>query len=325
LPGLSTADVISIDRHSVFVTAADLQVETTTDPRADLVDVFFDGYDRSFVLPNEKEELAGFRECLTLNFPPHYERLRAAYGPFREIVLIARAPTGTVIGGANFICFPLDRKTAQASEVLLAMNLNYLYVLPEHRRRGYFGALLEACQIAARRSFQFAPSVAARSRGAELANVPLLVFLEQNDPMRMDPADYAKDTEHSGLDQVARIAVWTKMGARIVDFPYVQPPLSDAQEADRNLVLAVLGAGRTSLDPCVLRSHFARFFGISVLKGRSLESNAVAWSQLEALRDSCRVGVPIPLLDATPWLARRLAEDVATDLRHAIKAAAQRS
>jgi GNAT superfamily N-acetyltransferase len=312
----SASDLIPAEPRSAFHTSGGLDVRVTADPNDELVDEFFEGYDRSFVLPNEKEERAGFGECLALNLPPHYEGLRARYGAFREIVLVAYVQsTKSAVGGANLICFPLHRDTARRSEIVLALNLNYLHVLPEHRGRGYFRRILDACEAAARRSF-----------AADLSRVPVLVFLEQNDPLRMSAADYARDTEYSGIDQIARIGIWTRAGARIVDFPYVQPALSGGQEADRNLVLAVLGAGDSGLDACFFRDHLARFFGISVLKGRALEDDGAAWSQLEELRQRCAQGESIPLLDATPWLEQGTRPPGAPggNLRQEVRAALRR-
>jgi len=52
-------------------------VESTTSPHTDLLDVFYEGYDESFVLTNEKEELRGFAECLSFNNGVPYEQMAA--------------------------------------------------------------------------------------------------------------------------------------------------------------------------------------------------------------------------------------------------------
>src|SRR5690606_3894893 len=105
-------------------------------------------------------------------------------------------------------------------------------------------------------------------------------------------------TLHTGLDQLARIGIWTRLGANIIDFPYVQPPLTADQQADPNLVLAVLGTDASALSACLLHDHLERFFGISVLKGRPPADNPAAAAQLRLLRAGCETGETIALLHA---------------------------
>jgi hypothetical protein len=264
-----------------WVTRHGLRVQTTLDSNGPLLATFYAGYDRSFVLPNEKEELQGFADCLALNFGSEYARLAELYGPYREVVLLASDAEDASVGGANFIVAPIQGQ--------LCLNLNYLFVLPEQRRKGHFAPLVHAVREAAHAYFPGHPREP-------------LVFIEQNDPLRMSAQEYAEDTGHTGLDQLARIAIWAKFGARILDFPYVQPALSKAQAADPNLVYSVLGAAANSLDACVLRAHLERFFAISVLKGQSLENSPEAQHQLAALSDDCAQHKSVPLLDPTAAL-----------------------
>jgi GNAT superfamily N-acetyltransferase len=269
--------------------AGELTVEATTLPGSTL-DRFYEGYDRSFVLSNEKEMLAGFVECLDLNRGQYYQKLSGLYGPFREVVLLANDPlTRMQVGGANFIAYPVAAGDA------IALNLNYIYVLPEARGRGHLKRLLRSTTETAKVFFE-------NTTGES----EVLVFIEQNDPLRMTTEDYVHDSRHTGLDQVERIRIWAKLGARLVDVRYVQPPLSKDQEADENLVYSVLGARRSTLSACTLHDHLQRFFAISVLKGRELENEPSACSQLEALSAQCGSGREIALLDPFPaldWLA----------------------
>lgn len=261
-----------------WVTQRGLRVRTTLDADGPLLPAFYADYDRSFVLPNEKEELKGFADCLALNFGPDYARLAEIYGPYREVVLLAGDSEDVSVGGANFIVAPNRGR--------LCMNLNYLFVLPEQRRKGYLASMVHAVREAAHKYFPGHPQEP-------------LIFIEQNDPLRMSAREYAEDTEHTGLDQLDRIAIWAKLGARILDFPYVQPALSEAQLPDSNLVLSVLGATENSLDACVLRDHLERFFAISVLKGQGMESSPEAQQQLAELSENCRQSRSIALLDPT--------------------------
>jgi hypothetical protein len=172
------------------------------------------------------------------------------------------------------------------------MNLNYLYVLPEQRRKGYFARLLAAVGEVAREVL-----------GAN-AEAETLIFIEQNDPLKMSAEDYERDTQHSGLDQIERLHMWARLGARIVDFPYVQPPLSEHQDADDTLLYSVLGARSDSLDACLLRAHLERFFGISVLKGDSLDGSPPARAQLDQLKAACARGETIALIDPASVIER---------------------
>ncbi|HEX2732268.1 MAG TPA: hypothetical protein VHM70_11695 [Polyangiaceae bacterium] len=262
-----------------------LVVRVTLSSRSEIVTRFYEGYDRAFVLPNEKEELSGFIECLALNEGDAHQALVKRFGPFRELVLIAETSAGDLIGGANFITFPLANGR-------LCSNLNYIYVQPQQRRRGYFSSLVAAVDEVAR--YVFAGQSDARP----------LVFIEQNDPVCMSREDYARDSERTGLDQIERIAIWAKLGARVVDFAYVQPALSENQEADRGLVYSVLGAGGSSLSACLLRDHLERFFAISVLKGRGLDTSSEAQAQIVELSQRCAAQQQIALLDPARALAR---------------------
>ncbi len=273
-----------------------LRLDVTSDPSSPIVARFFEGYDRAFVLANEKEGLEGFKTCLALNHEPLYRALHDRYGPFRELVLVATdLATSQVIGGANFIAYPL-----QGSEgTRLCANLNYVYSDPSQRRRGYLRRLVAAVGEVVDGLF---PSLLS-GPGPAVASAPL-IFLEQNDPLRLSPEQYAHDTQHSGIDQVDRIGIWAKLGARILDFPYVQPPLSVEQAADRTLLYSVLGATQAELDPAVLRQHLTRFFGISVLKGKDPTVDASAAEQFALLAELEARGAKVALLDANPWLAQ---------------------
>ena len=269
-----------------------LVVDATTDAGNALFDRFFALYDLAFILPSEKEQRSGFVDCLALNHGTAHARLAAAWGPFREWVLLVRdAGAGdNVVGGANFICFALP---VPGEPALPAMHLNYIFVEPAHRRRGYLARIIRACQELARRTLE-AP--AGRTAPA------LLTFIEQNDPLRLSSDDYARDSAQAGIDQIDRVRIWQRAGARIIDFPYVQPALSDDQLPDTGLLLSVIGAPGDALDPCMLKRHLERFFAISVLKERDLASDGVAQRQLALCDEARRAGKSLALFDAGRWL-----------------------
>ncbi len=115
---------------------------TTTSPASPVLREFYEAYDRAFTLPNEKETLAGFAECLGLNHGDAYAALAARFGGFREYVAVIMAPqTGEPIGGLNFIAFSLTHlRTAQAP--FLSVNLNYVFINAQARNRGYFRGVM---------------------------------------------------------------------------------------------------------------------------------------------------------------------------------------
>src|SRR5688572_29621313 len=167
---------------------------------------FYGDYDAAFVLPNEKEGYAGFAECLELNSGEAYTQLLQRYGVFREFVIVAYDPESrTRVGGANFIAFPLQR--AGQAEAVLSINLNYIFVNPDARNRGYFKQLVRDMPILALRLLNTTnpEGIPSAWKSAILRPDVLptrtLMFIEQNDPFTMSAEDYQRDTQYSGLDQ----------------------------------------------------------------------------------------------------------------------------
>lgn len=267
---------------------AQLKVRTTDRAEGEVFDLFFQGYDLAFVLPDEKEDRDGLAECLALNHGSIHAALAQRYGPFRELCLVAEDDSGEQVGGANFIAM-----LAPADPCIVTANLNYIYVAPAARGRGNLRRLVRAV-------FETAASLFDK----EVGILRTLVFIEQNDPFRMSPEAYEQDTRFSGLDQLDRLRIWARLGARIVDFPYVQPALSAGQDADDGLIYSVLGSAEAGLPPSLLRGHLERFFGISVLKGRVPASDEAAAAQLAQLRTMVEGQEAIALLDPGPLLDR---------------------
>ncbi|XVS63621.1 GNAT family N-acetyltransferase [Actinosynnema sp. CA-299493] len=260
-----------------FRSALGLEVKATDDGGSELFDVFHEGYDQAFTLPDEKEERDGFVRCLALNGGAEFERISARLGAFRELVVVA-ALGGEVVGGANLLVTPLREHRA------VTVNLNYAYVLPGHRGKGLLRRLVAACAELAAWLF---PGVG-----------PVVTVLELNDPLLLTARQYAQDSAVSGVDQFDRVVIWARIGVRVVDFPYVQPPLSDAQQADATLMLGVLAEPGFELSGGLLADHLERFFAISVLKNGDLDSNRPAADQVR----ECRARATIALLDPLPVL-----------------------
>ncbi|MGA7324863.1 MAG: hypothetical protein WBX25_10355 [Rhodomicrobium sp.] len=261
---------------------------------------FYHAYDLAFTLTNEKEKFAGFEDCLALNHGAIYASLNAQFGDFREYVATIRASaTGEFIGGMNFIVFPMAGFKIPKTP-FLSVNLNYVFINEQVRRRGYFRTLIGKFAAIVRELFAMtnpAHAEAAFQRFFSVPDPPVYVYIELNDPLRMPQQDYDTDTQVSGLDQLSRIGIWGSVGAKIIDFPYVQPPLSAKQEADPNLAYAVLGVEGDRLYPSILKAHLERFFAISVLKGRCPGNDPYASAQLSALSKLSRNFGSIRLLD----------------------------
>lgn len=104
-----------------FRLATGLQVSGSGDPHSAVLDRFYEGYDRAFVLPDEREELAGFRECLAMN-----QTHRFAFGrKHRELVAVLDDDGGVLRGGANFLVTAMPQ-LAGWPEATVA--LNYIFV-----------------------------------------------------------------------------------------------------------------------------------------------------------------------------------------------------
>lgn len=249
---------------------------------------FFAAYDAAFILEDEKEDLDGFRACLRLNEGAAYSRLSARYGPFRELIIaVFKEGNDQPIAAANFIVFA-------GKDGPVTVSLSYIFVDAAHRRRGLFGKLLALVHEEAEALY-----------GADPAH--LLVFIEINDPVEMSAADYARDSNHAGLDQVERLRIWERRGARLVSFPYRQPPLSDRQSSDSRLLLGVMGATSDALPACEVLAHLERFFAVTVLKGGDPDTVPVAAHQLDLLRSACRTGKDIALKGFDEVFARAAA------------------
>ena len=267
------------------VAGTSLEMALTDSADTEVFDTFFAGYDRAFVLPNEKEDRSGFAACLALNHGAAGARLATKHGPFAEICLIVRdAATKGPVGGANFLAVQVrgDEGTR------ISANLNYIYVDAHSRGRGYFSAVIEAVRQAIRQAMG--------------SNLDPLIFIELNDPFRMSAQDYARDTQFTGLDQLDRMRIWARYGARIVDFPYVQPALAPDSRADEALVYGLLST-EADLSACTLGDQLRKFFEISVLKGELPHENTAAANQLEGLRLMCANGKRIALLDPEPLVS----------------------
>ena len=198
---------------------------------------------RPGVRPSRRE--GGSRRPGSMPRAQSRRRARFAGGALRAVsrTVSGRGATATAppVGGANFIAMP----SARAGAAIVTANLNYIYVDAEMREDAdNLRQLLEAVMACAAGLFQH--------------GLPL-VFIEQNDPFRMSAESYERDTRAGGIDQLDRLRIWARLGARVVDFPYVQPALSDGAGGGRQpdlfgarLVGAAAGRRRPALSPAPL-------------------------------------------------------------------------
>lgn len=263
-----------------FTVSEGVRVVATADPESPILHRFFEGYNRAFVLPDEREELAGFEVCLAMN-----RSHRQAFGrTHSELVAVLEDDAGVRLGGMNFLATAILRDGMPQA----AVALNYVYVDESKRRRGLLRTALQAVRQLTQAALELDPD-----------GVPPVMFIEQNDPLRMTAEDYAVDTQHSGLDQVDRLAIWTRVGARVVDFPYVQPALSIDQAPDDGLIYTAIDYPHDAMDAGLLHDHLQSFFAISVLKGEADLPGGAATSQIAALAER---KAPVPLLNMVPAL-----------------------
>jgi GNAT superfamily N-acetyltransferase len=293
--------------------SVELSLDITTKPYAPTVGQFYDEYVRVFVLPDERESLSGFRDCLRLNGPDG-ETIHARFGPSREYVGLLRGPGNEIAAGLNFICFPMPRLGN-----VMTCHSNYVFILPAWRGRGLL-----------RRIYQIMENVC-REYAAVCGlagNVTLISFGEQNDPFRMTLEAFERDSEATSINQFDRIAVWRRLGARVLAFPYVQPALSLDGDPDTTLFLRILLSNEARqakctrvlpVDPRIIHEHLLRFFAITVLKGRvAPEDVAVITEQLVSLRKYMETDRAVdavqlpdePIISAWKRRTGRLAADV---------------
>jgi hypothetical protein len=272
-------------------------IAATTDPKSLVMERFYQAYDRAFIIASEKEELQGFQDCLALNAGPEYERLSKQLCPFREITLtLSDTERGDIIGGASLAAFSMSNKGAPC----VTASLSYIFIEKPYRGRGEFRCFLDAI-------IKLIPSLFETDNNGNLA--PVLVFLEQNDPLEMSAEDYALDSSYTGLDQYDRLRIWQAQGARLLRMQYVQPALTPDQEPTSGLLFGVLRPETTKLNTCLLKAHLQAFFTISVLKGRNPMDDPIAGPQIARLEMLCAQGATIDLLDPGPVLSA-IANDV---------------
>lgn len=282
-----------------------MRVSASGDAHSPVLKRFFEGYDRAFVLPDEREELPGFEKCLALNHSH-----RQAFGRTHiELVMTIEDADGVLLGGANFLATSMAHHLNCPPATVA---LNYVYVEESARGRGLLRHALAAVRRLALKGLDLPPD----------AGEPAL-FIEQNDPLRLTPEEYSADTEHSGLDQVDRLAIWARVGAHVVDFAYIQPALSADQLSDDGLIYAAIDYPDDAVDAGLFHDHLESFFYISVLKGEGELPGGVATTQLLALTKREEALALLPMEPALNWMRDGRATDGFDSFRALATAAKQ--
>ena len=180
----------------------------------ELLERFYHGvYVEEFPDPDERESLENMTEYLRL-------KEQGWYGANNYHILVISADDGQIAGGV--IADYFDRSNAGVIE--------FMVVGPSFRGQGLGKRLLEEI------SGKFLEDC--RKAGhSELTGI----CGEVNDPYRRCDV-----SEH--LDGFARMRMWDHFGFQLLDFPYVQPPLSNDQEAVVGLGLMFRPGAEHSFD-----------------------------------------------------------------------------
>jgi GNAT superfamily N-acetyltransferase len=199
--------------------------------------------------------------------------------------------TGKIAGFNNFTAF----KAAPKQEVDGTVHDIYMGVAEPYREQGLARYLMQARDRAAVDYLQQAATEEGDFyRLYELSADPvkLVTFAEQNNPLMMTAEQYLADSEAAEIDQWDRRYVYGKLDHATMGFRYVQPALSEEQEACRYLDLV---ARHSIVDPVdndrvtvssgedmpktvkseIVEEHLTNFFAKSFQKGTSLKSEGL--------------------------------------------------
>lgn len=242
---------------------------------------------------DELENIEGFVRVMLRNSDPD---LQSRYNGFREKLIIVRDhENGEIVGGTNFGIYLGDN--AAERKVVTAQD-SYVFVTPNYRRMGVAGALSE---LRFMESHFFAAQCG-------YPDVEVIAFSEQNNPLKMTAAQYARDCAMA-IDPVDRLKAWQRVGCMRLDFTYIQPALGEDQEAveildlhthieeDLRFKYAIEG-----LDAAIVKEHLRMFVELSVLKEEGTFScdphcRAMA-AELDGMDKVALIGADLPPLQA---------------------------
>ena len=201
-------------------------VDLRAEPSTELLEAFIALYQQTFVDPTEREDPEPWREQLWGDERPSPQ-------PRFHLLAAVDPGSGELLGGIVFEHY-------RASRCGL---LTYLVIRPEHRRQGHSRRL-------ARRALEILRAE------ADAVGEPLhAVFAEAENPKIVE--------EHDGGVAAKRLDAFSRLGARWIDIPYVQPQLQGGSARSRHLLLLAMNTadeGADHLDGRVVRDFLHEFY-----------------------------------------------------------------
>lgn len=205
-----------------------LDLREHDDPR--LIEEFIKLYDTTFVDPSERENPAQWFERLRNEYPPPQPKTHLLVAVEREK---PTKPTFHVLGGLVFEFY-------RRSQCGL---LTYLVIDPTFRRQGLARALVTAATTI------LLSDALTQAR-------PLKAILAETEDPRLVADSIVMNTRD-------RLTALAKLGAYVVDTPYVQPALEGGSGPCTHLLLVAFmpdGKSRRAIAGAVLRDFFLEFY-----------------------------------------------------------------
>ncbi len=252
----------------------------------DLLEKMYKIYEESFPLEGEREELDKLKLLLQNNSATDKQDDSA---PFREQwIVVQDSKEKDVLSACNFITFSTANDPEQQQYIDGTIHCMYIFVLPRVRNRGlaeFTGAQME------KEARRFIASTFDKDRDPQ--SLDIVLFAEQNAPLKMSPEAFLRDTEGAKTDQFIRRDLFEKAGFRELDFSYTQLPLQPREQggiAEKRLDLIARGYPNTagvskitpilkSLHPEIVQFHLYNFFHRSVAAGSYHIESDHDWKQ----------------------------------------------
>jgi GNAT superfamily N-acetyltransferase len=260
------------------VGVSDFELMELSEPNDSILEPFYDLYSQVFTLEEEREPIEAFRAILDMNSRTDLQR---DFGPYCEYITVAKARDSRVIALANYILYAYP---GGAYEFSGSSQLNFICVAPDARGQGMATQLLRFLET---RVDAFATAHTGEP------SPRTFITIEQNNPSRMTPEQRRRDEAAAGISSERRNRWWRRQGYRRLDFPYVQPPLSEEQEACRYIdyYARLLGPGSAdfnSLPSAQLLDHLRRYFFISVGKFEFDMASCEEWREQKVFLESTK-------------------------------------
>lgn len=258
-----------------------LEVGVINSPDDKALDELYGLYSQIFTIPEERETLDGFKECLKFNM---HQVFQNQFGFFEEYwIYIRDKSTKKIIAAGNSIVYSLPGIVPGISGTEHAV---YLLVSPEYRSIKVGKKLFDfEDNYAKNRLAGIGNPNKLEGTEAALTENPhtkIIVFGEQNAPELMTLKDYLEDSRNARLDQCDRLQIFLKWGYNRCNFRYIQPPLAEGEDPCDFLTFIVKQPGTGPVSGEIIYKHLDRFFTVSVLKGVHLADEDEYYMQQKA-------------------------------------------